>query len=165
MRFAGASLRLIFAWIGVMFVLAVLALDNLERWWDMRQAARAAAQKCAASRRGVARPAYLSETDFCGCCGRHAVVGQLWCFDCAFHIREHRDIPERTWYAQYGTVCPFVDFDQRDHGDETDVVPEGGVVLPPGGRYVRDEHDKLIPLGRLHYRDQEVFSAARKRLA
>ena len=48
---------------------------------------------------------------YCGCCGRDFQQGtDEWCIDC---LREHIDTTanqgaeDRTWFAQYGTDCPF----------------------------------------------------------
>lgn len=87
--------------------------------------------------------------DGCGCCGRAALTGQLWCFDCAFHIAPGGPPHLRTWSAQYGEECPFAAFDgdQRDYGDETD---------PPRVR------DGFLTLGQLHPHDQAAFGRARR---
>lgn len=99
-----------------------------------------------------ARPKWESETDVCGCCGRAAVVGQLWCFDCAFHIRAHRDIHERTWYAQHGTICPFTEI------AEDDCVVEGLGTIHPQGHHV-------TPLEQLTKGERELWDEARRGIA
>ena len=118
-------------------------------------------------RRRLASPAprtgWLREVDPCWCCGRPAVIGQLWCFDCAFHIDAAKlDIGDRTYYAQYGMICPFTDLDEPNL-EETD--PNGGDIAMEGlgvptRLHVRD--GDLVSLGELHPRDQLVFGHARR---
>ena len=67
--------------------------------------------------------------NWCGCCGRPAPAGARWCWQCLEHVdAEAARAEDATWYAQHGTVCPFID------------LPDGSWVRP-------DATDDLVPEG------------------
>lgn len=46
---------------------------------------------------------------FCGCCGREIKHGE-WCLKCSKHLLPASTglaMWDRTWFAQFGTDCPF----------------------------------------------------------
>jgi hypothetical protein len=48
--------------------------------------------------------------NFCGCCGRQfdGPSDLIWCKDCRAHIDPNPSSAcDRTWFAQFGTECPF----------------------------------------------------------
>lgn len=48
--------------------------------------------------------------DWCGCCGRLCVAGEIWCHDCAPHVTGSGYPWDQTWFAQHGgEACPFTD--------------------------------------------------------
>lgn len=51
----------------------------------------------------------LPYADCCGCCGRELKWdGGYWCRDCAAHVAPpDRPLWERTFFAQFGKLCPF----------------------------------------------------------
>lgn len=67
------------------------------------------------------------EGNWCGCCGRPCAEPWLWCDDCLFHVELAGEKPlhERTWYAQHGELCPFIE-DDDDAAADVDIAPEGG---------------------------------------
>lgn len=88
-------------------------------------------------RRGVVRG-----TNWCGCCGRRAPDGAMWCFECVDHVDAEADTPaEATWSAQWATPCPYTDLP-----DEPDPVPEGLGWQVPLGDLVHDRRRDVHPL-------------------
>ena len=52
--------------------------------------------------------------DFCGCCGvaiagARFEVAQMWCDNCAGHVLPDPQWSDASWFAQFGTDCPFAE--------------------------------------------------------
>lgn len=57
--------------------------------------------------------------DGCGCCGRKALDGSIWCDDCRTHVIQPKGIEhiaphDRTFFAQHGKPCPFEEKPKTD---------------------------------------------------
>ena len=47
------------------------------------------------------------ERDCCGCCARDC--WGLWCDDCVLHVLTRGPLWDRTYFAQFGLPCPFLE--------------------------------------------------------
>lgn len=58
----------------------------------------------------------------CGCCGNPIAENDIWCAKCSKpgHLLKRGYLYERTWFAQFGTDCPFTLPEYRIHDTAKD---------------------------------------------
>jgi len=126
--------------LGLLVLLADIFEPPLRAFLEGRRRARWRREEIARARQDLLLPFG------CGCCGQDCPEGRTWCLACEPHVGVRGALCERTYYALHGVDCPFAakppeevrlmpGYEQRDTGDESDVVTEGLGI--PGDPVVR----------------------------